>query len=75
MIPLIKLDYVRSLCQGRVFFNRLVLLLRCHHGRCVIVGMCYVYTCEIAGFNMDLAPFPSRAVTFRVGFLLHKAPC
>jgi hypothetical protein len=52
MIPLMKLDYyVRSLCQGRVFFNLLVLFLRYHHGRYVIVGMCYVYTCEFAGFN------------------------
>jgi hypothetical protein len=61
-------------CQGRVFFNLLVLFLRYRLGRYVIMGMCYVYTCEIAGCNMDLAPFPSRAVTFRVGFLRHKAP-
>jgi len=71
MIPLIKLDYyVRSSCQGRVFFNRLVLFLRYHHG-----VLLWEYTCEIAGCNIDLAPFPSRAVTFRVNFLLHKAPC
>ena len=53
MITLIKRDsQVHS-----VFLNILVLVMRQHQGQYVILYMCNLYTNEIKGYKMDLAPF------------------